>query len=117
MLSWTEQFNGATTRYTYDEYSLLTSVTNPRGNTMRMERDAQGNIIHDRINAVGHVTTMRYDSRGLVEEANNPERVDVCTYTYNEQGLLIRIVETPPAGSPGSVRTTQAAILCYRSGV
>ena len=105
VLSQTEQFNGATTRYTYDEYSLLTSLTNPRGNTMRMERDAQGNVVRS-VNAVGHVTSIRYDSRGLVEEAITPNGL-IHTYTYNEQGLPIRIVETPPAGSPGSVRTSR----------
>ena len=105
MLSHTEQFNGAATRYTYDEYSLLTSMTNPRGNTMGMERDAQGNVIR-RVNAAGHVTTTRYDSRGLVEEAITPNGL-IHTYTYNERGLPIRIVETPPAGSPGSVCTTR----------
>ena len=105
MLSWIERFNGATTRYTYDEYSLLTSLTNPRGNTMRMERDAQGNVIR-RVNAAGHITTMRRDSRGLVEEAITSNGL-IRTYVYNEQGLPMSTVETPPAGSPGSVRTTR----------
>ena len=105
VLSWTEQFNGATTRYTYGEYSLITSVTNPRGNTTRMDRNAQGNVIRME-NAAGHVTTWKYDSRGLVTEETTHNGL-VLTYAYNAQGLAVRIVETPPAGSPGSVRTTR----------
>ncbi len=40
----TERFNGATYRYTYDQYSLVTSRINPRGHRMQMDRDARGNM-------------------------------------------------------------------------
>ena len=105
VLSAREAFNGATTRYTYDVYSLLTSVTNPRGNVTRYERDGSGNVTR-MTDAAGHVSTYQYDSRGLVTEERTPNGL-VRTYTYNVQGLIERVVETPPSGSPGSARTTR----------
>ena len=48
---------------------------------------------------------MRHDSRGLVTRSQSPNNL-VTTYSYDSNGLLQSMTETPPSGSPGSARTT-----------
>ena len=105
VLNETEQFNRARTAYTYDAYSLLTSVVNPRGNRYLYQRDERGNLVTV-TDPVGHVTQRTYNSQGLLERELTPNGL-VREYYYNAQGMANRIVETPPANSPGSVRTTR----------
>ena len=66
VLSATEAFNGATTRYTYDQYSLLTSMTNPRGlaKELQTETDAQGRLLRDYVWANGMVVAQVNVSTG-----------------------------------------------------
>ena len=100
-----EEFNGATTTYRYDGFSLVTSVTNARAHTTTIERDALGNPSAI-VNHLGHTTTMDYDPRGLVVRTVSPNQLETV-YTYNGEGLMARKTETPPAGSPGNVRVSQ----------
>ena len=103
VLTQREEFNGATTTYAYDPFSLVTSVTNPRDHTTTINRDpANGNPL-SAVNHLGHTTTMEYDSRGLVTRMVSPNNL-VTAYTYNAEGLMATKTETPPAGSPGNVR-------------
>ncbi|MEQ8937797.1 MAG: RHS repeat-associated core domain-containing protein, partial [Gammaproteobacteria bacterium] len=103
VLTQREEFNGATTSYNYDNFSLVTSVTNPRNHTTTINRDpATGNPLSI-VNDLGHTTTMTYNSQGLVETMTSPNGL-VTSYTYNAQGLMETNTETPPAGSPGNVR-------------
>ena len=100
-----EQFNTATVTQTFDsDYSLVTSVTNPRENTLTINRDEFGNPV-EIINALGHTTTYEYDSRGLVTRMVDPVGLET-TYSYNAQGLLETLTETPPSG-PGAVRVSR----------
>ena len=100
-----EEFNGATTTYTYDPFSLVTSVQNPNGHQTVINRDSQGNPV-EIINHLGHTTTLEYDNRGLVTRKVSPNQLET-SYTYGANGLLATQAETPPAGSPGNVRITQ----------
>ncbi len=103
VLTQREEFNGATTTYTYDAFSLVSTVTNPRNHTTTINRDpANGNPLTI-VNQLSHTTTMTYDSRGLVETMTSPNGL-VTTYTYNDEGLMDTKTETPPVGSPGNVR-------------
>lgn len=102
VLTQKEEFNGATTTYTYDQFSLVTSIKNPRDNTTTMIRDNRGNV-EQIINELGHTTTMVYDSRGLVTKMTSPNGL-ITDYTYNIEGLMDTKTETPPTGSPGNVR-------------
>ncbi len=104
-LSVREEFNGATYRYTYDGFSLVNSVTNPRDHLTTLTRDARGNISQI-VNHLGHTGTFAYDDRGLVTRQETPNGL-VRTLTYNSQGLIETITETPPAASPGNVRLTR----------
>ena len=45
VLSRSEEFNGATTTFSYGAFSLVRSVTNPNNHTTLTERDARGNVI------------------------------------------------------------------------
>jgi RHS repeat-associated protein len=103
VLTQKEEFNTATTTYVYDQFSLVTSVTNPRNNTTSINRDAVNGNPLSIVNALGHTTTMVYDSRGLVTTMTSPNNL-VTTYTYNVEGLMDTKTETPPAGSPGNIR-------------
>ena len=103
VLSQTEEFNGAAVSYSYDQYSLVTSVTNPNSHTTTINRHAVTGNAESIVNHLGHTTTMLYESRGLVEEMTSPNGM-VTTYTYNPQGLLATKTETPPVGSVGNVR-------------
>ena len=100
-----EEFNGATTIYTYDPFSLVTSVQNPNGHRTVINRDNQGNPV-EIVNHLGHTTTLEYDNRGLVTRKISPNQLE-SSYTYGADGLLATQTETPPAGSPGNVRITQ----------
>ncbi len=103
VLTQKEEFNTATTTYTYDPFSLVTTVTNPRNHTTTITRDpADGNPLTI-VNELGHTTTMVYDSRGLVTSMTSPNGL-VTTYTYNTEGLMDTKTETPPVSSPGNVR-------------
>lgn len=103
VLTQKEEFNTATTTYTYDPFSLVTSVTNPRNHTTTINRDpVDGNPLTI-VNELGHTTTMVYDSRGLVTKMTSPNGL-VTDYTYNNEGLMDTKTETPPVGSPGNVR-------------
>ena len=105
VLTQTEQFNGAVTNYLYDQYSLITSVTNPNNHTTTINRDASGNPTST-VNHLGHTTSMVYDSRGLVTQRTSPNGL-VSDYVYNSVGLVESLTETPPIASPGNVRVTQ----------
>ena len=98
-----EEFNTATTTYTYDGFSLVTSLTNPRDHTTTINRDpANGNVLST-VNELGHTTTMEYNSQGLVERMVTPNNLETI-YTYNTEGLLETKTENPPVGSPGNQR-------------
>ena len=99
-----EEFNGAVTSYEYNQFSQVTSMTNPRGNTMRHEYDSKGNQTRT-INPLGHTTTMEYNTQGLVTRTQSPNNL-VTTYQYNNHGLMETMTQTPPQGSPGGTRTT-----------
>ena len=103
ILTQREEFNTATTSYSYDQFSLVTSVTNPRNNTTTITRDPEDGNPLIIVNELGHTTGMVYDSRGLVTSMTSPNQL-VTTYTYNTQGLMDAKTETPPVGSPGNVR-------------
>jgi YD repeat-containing protein len=107
VLTSTEQFNGATTTFTYDPtFSLVTSVTDALNRIATFNRDANGNVT-SQINAAGHITTMTYSSQGLVTQMTDPVGL-VTTNTYDALGRLTTLTETPPAGG-GAVRTTTFA--------
>jgi RHS repeat-associated protein len=106
VLTRTEQFNGATTTYSYDAFSLVTSVTNPRNNATTLTRDPVTGDVLQTVNALGHTSTMQYDNRGLVTQSTMPNGL-VTTSTYNALGLIETRTQTPPVGSPGNVRTWQ----------
>ena len=104
LLTVTEGFNGAVTTNAYDpEFNLITSATDPGDNTTTFERDANGNVTKT-INALGHETTMVYDSQALVTQMTDPNGL-VTTFTYNAAGLVGTQTETPPVGG-GQVRVT-----------
>ena len=100
-----ESFNGAAVSYTFDSFSLMTSITNPRDHTTTITRNpANGNALTV-INELGHTTTMEYNSQGLMTRKETPNQL-VTTYSYNAEGLLETKTETPPVGSQGNVRIT-----------
>ncbi len=100
-----EEFNGAEYQYQYDPFSLVTSYTNPNNHTTTINRDALGNP-EQIINHLGHTTTLEYDSQGLVTRMVSSNGLETV-YSYNTLGLPETKTETPPAGSPGTVRVTQ----------
>ncbi len=104
VLSTKELFNSATTSFTYDDFSLVTSMTNPRSHTTTILRDPVGNP-EQIINQLGHTTMMEYDVRGLVERMVEPNGLETL-YTYTPEGLLETTTEIPPVGSPGTTRVT-----------
>ncbi len=110
VLTQKEVFNTATTTYTYDLFSLVTSVKNPRNHTTSIKRDPTDGNPLTIVNHLGHTTSMTYDSRGLVKTMTSPNRL-VTTYTYNTQGLMSTKTTTPPVGSPGNVRVWTYAYL------
>ncbi|MDZ4291204.1 MAG: hypothetical protein U1C47_04690, partial [Hydrogenophaga sp.] len=103
VLSQTEQANGATTRWTYDDFDQITSSTDPRGHTTTFERDAKGNLTRI-VNPLGHEIRMEYDERGLLTRRIDPNGL-ITEIDYNEQGLPAQTVETP-ADDPSRARTT-----------
>ena len=105
LLSQREEFNGATTRYSYGDFSLLSQRTNARGHSTEYTRDRAGNI-ETVVNELGHRATFSYNSRGQVTRMESPNRL-VTSYRYNPQGLLQTRIATPPAGSAGRVRVSR----------
>jgi len=103
VLSQTEQANGATTTWTYDDFDQVTSTTDPRGHTTTFERDARGNLTRI-VNPLGHEIRMEYDPRGLMTRRVDPNGL-VTEIEYTDQGLAARTVETP-ADDPSRARTT-----------
>jgi len=101
-----ETFNDAEYQYSYDAFSLVTSYTNPNNHTTTYIRDLVTGNLSSAINHLGHTTTYEYESRGLVERIVTSNLLEVV-FTYNLQGLVETITETPPVGSPGNVRLTQ----------
>ena len=99
-----EEFNGAVTTYEYNQFSQVTSMTNPRGNTTRYEYDSRSNPIK-MINPLGHATTMEHNAQGLVTRTQSPNNL-ITTYEYNQNGLVQTMTQTPPQGSPGGTRIT-----------
>ena len=97
-----EEFNGALTTYTYDQFSLVTSVVDALNRRTEMDRDAQGNVTRTE-NAEGHVSTMQYNTRGQVTRIVDPNGL-VTEYEYDANFLVVRKTETPPFGN---VRITQ----------
>ena len=100
-----EHVNDAQYTYVYDNRSLITSFTNPRGHTTTIQRDLFGNPT-EITNHLGHTTTLEHDERGLVTRSTSPNNL-VTEYTYNDQGLVDSITQTPPEGSPGQTRITR----------
>ena len=100
----TEQFNGARTTFTYDQYSLVTSITNPNNHTTTIQRDPEGNPTAI-INELGHTTTLDYNTRGLVERMVTPNGLETL-FAYNTEDLLETRTEIPPLGTPGNTRIT-----------
>jgi len=96
MLSEVELANGATMQATYDAFSLLTSLTDPRGNVFSIERDARGNPVRA-VNPAGHVTTFEHDERGLITRITDPNGTEVMR-EYDDLGRLVRQTATTPAG-------------------
>lgn len=108
-----EEFNEAETRFTYDSFSLVTSITNPNDHVVTIDRDSNGNPIIIR-NALGHETMLVYNSKGLLERSTSPNGL-VTGYVYFANDLLSTQTETPPAGSPGNIRVTSFSY--YLSGL
>jgi len=104
VLSRTEAFNGARTEYEYDQFSLVTQMTDPLNRVTTTDRDTRGNMTRME-NAEGHISTYDYDSRGLVTRMVDPNGLETV-YEYNQAGLMVRKTETPPTGNV-RVTTTQ----------
>jgi len=98
----TELANNASISATYDEFSFLTSLTDPRGNVFSIERDARGNPVRA-TNPAGHVTTFGHDARGLLTRIADPNGAEIAR-EYDDLGRLVRQTETAPAGR---VRVTE----------
>ena len=105
VLTITEDFNNALSTYQYDNFSLVTSFTNPNNHATVYNRNASTGNVESRVNELGHTTTYTYDSRGLILTALEPNGRFI-EYTYNGLGLVETITETPPASSAGNVRVT-----------
>jgi len=99
-----EEFNGALTTYTYDQFSLVTSMVDALNRRTTMGRDSRGNLTRSE-NAEGHVSTMDYNVRGQVTRMEDPNGL-VTEYEYDQNFLMVRKVETPPVGNV-RVTTTQ----------
>lgn len=99
-----EEFNGALTTYTYDQFSLVTRVVDALDRRTEMDRDARGNLVRTE-NAEGHVSTMQYNSRGQVTRMVDPNGL-ATEYEYDANFLMVRKTETPPTGNV-RVTTTQ----------
>lgn len=105
VLSIEEAFNNARTAMTYDDFSLLTSIRNPRDHTTSIERDSSGNPIRI-INELGHTTHLDYTREGLLQRLETPNGL-VSEFIYNSAGLLQTRTDTPAPGTPGNVRVTR----------
>ena len=99
----TENFNSAVKEYTYDAFSLQTSYKNPRNHTTQYNRNSLTGNIESIVNELGHTSTYTYTSQGLVDTIITPNNLTI-DYDYNVNGLLERLTETPPVGSPGNIR-------------
>ena len=97
MLTSLEEFNGALTTYSYDEFSLVTSVVDALNRRTEMTRDLRGNLIRTE-NAEGHISSMQYNARGQVTRMEDPNGL-VTEYEYDLNFLLTRKRETPPTGN------------------
>ncbi|MGE3298223.1 MAG: RHS repeat-associated core domain-containing protein [Porticoccaceae bacterium] len=105
LLTETQQFNGATRRWTHDPvFSLPTAMTDPLGHATTYTRDANGNLVRMR-NALGQETRFTYDGRGLVTSVIDPNGL-TTVFTYDARGLPELVTETPPAGG-GALRETR----------
>ena len=100
-----EETNGAAWRYSYDLFSQVTSSRDPKGQLTTYERDPLNGNLDKLINALGHETWFEYNSRGQVTRRTDPNGL-VSDYSYNPQGLVETITETPPPGG-GLTRVTQ----------
>lgn len=104
VLTSTENFNSAEYQLTYDEYSLATKMTNANDHSVTLNRDINGNLLSV-VNELGHTTSYLHDSRGLVTQLTTPNLLQI-NYTYNDDGLVTQILETPPATSGLPTRTS-----------
>ena len=104
LLTRKELFNNAETINTYDPlFSLITSITDPRGNVTTYTRDGNGNLTQLE-NDLNQITTWTYNTEGLIETRTDANGV-VTTYTYTAEDLIATMTETPPTGG-GATRVT-----------
>jgi len=76
------------------EHPFLTTVTDPRGNTTKMDYDLNGNLIEVK-DALNNVTRMNYDQHGHVTQTQDPLG-NVSAFEYDNYGALARV--TDPLG-------------------
>ena len=96
VLTETELANGATITASYDSFSQITSLTDPRGNVFTIERDEFGNPV-SATNPAGHVTTFEHNEQGLVTRITDPNGAETSR-DYNARGLLVREIQTTTEG-------------------
>jgi len=96
LLAEEELFNGAVILAGYDSFSLLISITDPRGNVFTIERDESGNPVRA-TNPAGHSTTFEHNAQGLVTRIIDPNGTE-RTFDYNPRGLLTHEIQTTISG-------------------
>jgi len=88
LLTTTEQAISATTTFTYEPtFNQVTSIKDPRNNTTTITYDAKGNPLTI-TDADGKVTTLTYDSRGLLTSTKDALN-QMTTFTYDSLGRLL----------------------------
>jgi len=76
------------------EHPFLTTVTDPRGNTTKMDYDLNGNLIEVK-DALNNVTKMNYDQHGHVTQTRDPLG-NISAFEYDNYGALSKV--TDPLG-------------------
>ena len=83
---------GAITTYTYEpNFNQITSITDPEGNSTRLNYDAKGNLI-EVIDALGNASTLTYNSRGLLRTYTD-RRGNTTIYSYDVAGNLVSVTD------------------------
>lgn len=89
LVRYEEVYDGTTnvTTYTYNANDLVTSRTDPLGNTWQGTYDEMDNLLSF-TDAEGHETTIVYDANNYPTSVTNPEG-EVTLFDYDERGLLL----------------------------